>query len=179
MAKKLLFCIIVPFTFLTQIYAANLDLIQGHIKAHTQVFGDSTIDPETNKVTASLNMQEGIESLKGEIKINALDLISDNKDRDAHMYETLGSENFPVISFDLAKIVKIENIYQIEGIMNLHGVTKNFSIPVDITQNNGIVEMHSMFTIKMSDFNIEAPKLLFLTVRDEVDITVDLKLKGE
>lgn len=172
---RLLLLFIIPFA----LFAGELKLIEGSVKAHTEVFGDSTINPATNKVAVNLTMDNGIESIIGEVTINALDLVSDNKDRDVHMHETLESNGYPTISFKISNIKKTDEGYILGGILNLHGNLKGLELKSDITQNGNIVNLQSNFTIKMSAYGIKPPKLLFLTVRDEVDIDVTLQLAGE
>lgn len=176
MAKKLLFLLILPFA----LFAGELKFVEGSVKAHTEVFGDSTIDPMTDKIKTSLNMDGDIESITGEIIIDPMNLVSDNIDRDEHMYETLGAKDYTTISFRLLNITKNEDGYIIGGVLNLHGESKGLEVKGDIVKSaENYIELKSKFTIKMTDYNIQPPKMLFLTVRDEVDIDVDLKLKGE
>ena len=69
--------------------ASSLVVQKGEIKAHTEVFGDSEINPTTKDVKADLTMENSIESIKGKIYFETLTLISDKKSRDEHMYELL------------------------------------------------------------------------------------------
>lgn len=175
MAKSLLFLLVIPFA----LFAGELKLTQGSVQAHTEVFGDSTIDPTTTKIAAKLSMSNGIESINGEIVIDPLSLVSDNEDRDTHMYETLEAKDYTNISFKLMNVTKTESGYTIGGVLNLHGISKGLEVPADIVQNGESIDLKSMFSINMSDYGVQPPKLLFLTVRDQVDITVDLKLEGK
>lgn len=124
-------------------------------------------------------MDDSIESLKGTVALNTLDLVSDNSDRDAHMYETLGVKEFTKISFDIKKIIKIQDSYSIGGSLKLHGVEKALVVPATIIKTNDGVNITSKFSFNMSEYGIEPPTLLFLTVRDLVDIDVNLELKGK
>ncbi len=56
--------------------AGNLSFESGSIKAHTEVFGDTTIDPMTKKATSHLNMDASPATLKGSIEISMNDLLS-------------------------------------------------------------------------------------------------------
>ena len=175
MAKKLLFLLVVPFA----LFAQNLSLIDGNIKAHTEVFGDSTIDPQTKKISVDLSIDDTIESLQGKVLINALDLVSDNSDRDEHMYEAIGVKEFATIVFEIKKVIKVQDQYMLGGELTLHGVTKLLSVPVTFEKNGVDITLDSKFSILMSEYGIEPPTLLFLTVRDQVDIDVNLQLKGQ
>jgi polyisoprenoid-binding protein YceI len=174
MVKKLLLVFVTPLV----LFAGQLQLIDGSIKAHTSVFGEPNIDPMTKKINTNLTMENDIESINGEITINPMSLVSDNADRDANMYETLGAKDFTTISFKVLNISKSETGYIIGGVLNLHGVIKGIEAKGEISDmGNNIINLKSKFTIKMSDYGIEPPTMLFLTVRDEVDIDVNLKLQ--
>ncbi|WP_419769811.1 MAG: YceI family protein [Candidatus Marinarcus sp.] len=170
MFKKILVLIAVPFWA----FALNLSLQNGEIKAHTEIFGDSAINPSSTKISADLVMEDTPESIKGEISILGADLTSDNAKRDEHMYETLNVSTQPKISFTIESIRLGEEKYIISGKLSLNGVTKEVKAMSSIDQNESSVAMKGMFYIKMSDYGIEPPTLLFLKVRDQVDLNFDL-----
>ena len=176
MARNLLFLLLIPFA----LFAGELKFVEGSINAHTEVFGDSHIDQGTKNINTYLTMDKSIESINGSITINSADLISQNKDRDAHMHEALETIKHPQIKYMIKHISKGENGYTLNGIFTLHGVSKNLKVNADIKKDeNGIVNLNSKFTIKSSAYDIKPITLFFLTVRDEIDIDVALNLKGE
>ncbi len=69
--------------------AADLTLIGGQIKAHTEVFGDSHINPSSKQIESLVTIDDTIDSIKGKISITALSLKSDNDARDKDMYEAI------------------------------------------------------------------------------------------
>ena len=173
-----MFRILITTTLMAICTFANILQVQeGQIKAHTEVFGDSTIDPATKNIGTSLTIDDTIESIKGVIFISAADLISDNSKRDEHMYEVLDTKSFSTISFTINSITKEDKEYILHGTLALHGVKKEMSIKANILKENGTVQIHSLFSIKMTDFGMEPPVMIFLTVRDQVDIDVNLNLK--
>lgn len=160
------------------VYAGNLSYDSGVIKAHTEVFGDNTIDPFTKKATSHLTMESAPATLKGSIEISMNDLISDNKKRDEHMQEALESSVFPKAVFDVKEVVsKGGDAYTLKGTMNLHGVSRPMSFEGTITEEANKVRIKAASGMKMSDFGIKPIKMMFLTVRDQVDLNVDVVLK--
>lgn len=149
--------------------ASELKLLDGHIQAHTHVFGDPTIDPETKSIIAKVQKGDSIESINGEFIINSSSLVSDNKDRDKHMYELLKSSVTPTISFNITSIVKVEDKYQITGNLKLNEVTKEISSLATISEKDGVL-INGDFSFNLTDFGIEPPTMFFLTVRNQVDI---------
>ncbi len=156
--------------------ANNLTVQNGEIKAHTEVFGDSEINPTTKSVKADLTMENSIESIKGKIYFETLTLISDKKNRDEHMYELLQVEKFKTISFDIKSITKNESDYEIKGALTLNGVTKNIKAKIIINQQNNQISLNGDFSFNLTDFNLEPPKMMFLTVRNQIDITYNISL---
>lgn len=160
------------------VYAGTLTFESGSIRAHTEVFGDSSIDPVFKKAVSHLSMEDSVGSLRGVIDVNIVDFISDNKKRDAHMYETMESDKFPKASFEIKEVLSKggENV-TLKGTMSLHGVTKPMSFEGTVSEEGSKVHIRAKSTMKMSDFGINPPKMVFLTVRDQVDLGVDIALK--
>ena len=156
--------------------ANNLTIQNGEIKAHTEVFGDSEINPTTKNVKADLTIENSIESIKGKIYFETLTLISDKKSRDEHMYELLQVEKFKTISFDIRSITKNETDYEIKGALTLNGVTKNIKAKIIINQQNNQISLNGGFSFNLTDFNLEPPTMMFLTVRNQIDITYNISL---
>lgn len=156
----------------------NLDFESGVIKAHTEVFGDSSIDPVAKRAISRLSMDAGTSTLKGTIEVSMSDLVSDNKKRDVHMQEALESTVFPKAVFEVKEVVaKGGDHYALKGMMNLHGVIKAMSFDGTVTEEGGKVRIKAASTMKMTDFGIKPIKMMFLTVRDQVDLNVDIVLK--
>lgn len=158
--------------------AGSLGYESGLIKAHTEVFGDSTIDPMSKKATSHLSMDASPTTLKGSMEVSLIDLFSDNKKRDEHMQEALESASFPKAVFDVKEVVaKGGDGYTLKGTMTLHGVSKPMSFDGTIAEEGNKVHIKAASGLKMTDYGIKPIKLMFLTVRDQVDLSVDVVLK--
>jgi polyisoprenoid-binding protein YceI len=164
-----MFKLVLVLLFALFVNAQELKLLGGNIQAHTHVFGDPTIDPETKDIIAKVQKGDSIESISGEFIINSSTLVSDNKDRDKHMYEVLKSSITPTISFTITSIEKVEDKYQINGNLKMNNVTKKISSLATISEKESL-SMDGDFSIKLTDFGIEPPTMFFLTVRNQVDI---------
>lgn len=172
--KKILFLAILCSAWLT---AANLVVTDGKVKAHTEVFGDSTIDPSTTGLNSHLTIGNGIESIRGSIDVSMHVLKSDNSDRDKHMLKAIEEVKYPFAKYTFKNIKKSNKGYIVDGILDFHNVKKPLSIQAEImTTKNGILfKGNSSFL--MSDYQVKPPKLLFLTVRDKVDLDIDVVFK--
>lgn len=160
------------------LYGGALTFETGVIKGHTEVFGDSSIDPAFKKAVSHLSMDDSPLTLKGNIEVSVADFTSDNKKRDANMYETMESTKFPKSAFEIKEVVgKGGDKYQLTGMLTLHGVQKPMSFEGAVRNDGNKVHIKVSGTMKMSDYGITPPKMVFLTVRDQVDISVDVVLK--
>jgi polyisoprenoid-binding protein YceI len=157
--------------------AANLNIQKGEIIAHTEVFGDSQINPSTKEINTFLTIQKEVESIRGKIYFDTITLISQKRDRDSNMYELLNFQKYKNISFDISNIVKNENGYYINGDLTLNGITKNITTNGEIINNKDAILLKGGFSFNLTDFNLEPPTMFFLTVRNQIDISYNIQLK--
>jgi polyisoprenoid-binding protein YceI len=154
--------------------AQDLSFKEGFIQAHTAVLGDSDINPKSSQITAKLSYDDTPESLKGDIAMELLSLKSDNEKRDEHMYEALKAKVNKEARFHLQSVKKQDDGYHLVGTLSLNNVTKPIDAKAQIVDADHRLSLKGDFRLKMTDFNIEPPTLLFLSVRDEVDVNYDL-----
>ncbi|MDP1783965.1 MAG: YceI family protein [Sulfuricurvum sp.] len=160
------------------VFGGNLSFESGAIKAHTEMAIDKKIDPVAKRAISHLSMESTPLTLKGFIEVSMSDLISDNKKRDADMQEALESSIFPKAVFEVKEVVAIGgDNYLLKGTMTLHGVTKPITFEGKITEESLKVRIKATSALKMTDFGIKPPRLLFLSVRDQIDLNVDVVLK--
>ena len=156
--------------------ATSINVQSGEIKAHTEVFGDSEIKPTTKNVKADLTIEDTIESIKGKIYFEVLTLVSDKKGRDENMHELLKVEKFKTISFDIKSITKNGNAHDINGVVTLNGVSKNITAKTTIIKDNNQITLKDSFSFNLTVFSLEPPVMMFLTVRNQIDISYNILL---
>ena len=157
------------------LFSANLTFSSGSVGAQTSILGDSNINPSSSKIVSHLTMDKGdVTTLKGSVDVSLVDLKSDNEDRDEHMHETINVEKYTKTTFTIDSVAKnTEGSYNINGKLNLHGVTKEVNLLGEVSESDDKVSIKAKTTFNMSDFGIEPPTLLFLTVKDQLNMTVD------
>lgn len=165
--------------FAIALNAQNLDFSNGKISAHTEVFGDSHIDPFSENINSTLTIKDKLDTIKGEISLKTLSLHSSNKDRDEHMYKVLHAKDFATITYKISEIRKVDDAYEISGILTLNKQKRIVSSKAQIVQKNNHIILDGNFNIKLTSFNIEPPTMFFLTVRDQIDITYHLDYTKE
>lgn len=176
MVKRLIFLLAVPL----MVFGGNLTLKSGVIQAHTEVFGDSSIDPSVSKIQADLSMQNSnVESLKGTLSFNIMDFKSSNDGRDEHMQEMFDLKKQANVSLTILSVTKKERKYLIDGIMKIHGVKKPVELSSTIVQKGHQILINSDFSVKVTDYAMEQPSMLFFTVRDRVDVNASLTLEAD
>jgi polyisoprenoid-binding protein YceI len=65
-----------------------------------------------------------------------------------------------------------------KGDLEIHGVTKPREIQATIKVQNGAASLYSKFKVKVADHNIEIPTLVFQNIAEEVEVTIESKLKA-
>lgn len=70
----------------------------------------------------------------------------------------------------------ITKTYTLNGTLQLHGVTQNISIPVNVNRTGKSIQITSNFKIKPQDYNIVIPKVVSEKIAQEVLIDVKAEL---
>jgi hypothetical protein len=99
---------------------------------------------------------------------------SGNENRDSHMLETVEALDFPEVVFSGAAKEKTSTGWKIVGELTFHGITRPLEMEMKKTSMNGKERFVGTFTLKLSDFNVDRPSLLFVSVTDEFRVDVDL-----
>jgi polyisoprenoid-binding protein YceI len=63
------------------------------------------------------------------------------------------------------------------GKLTIHGVTKNVELPGKIEVAEGRVVMKSKFVIKLADYKIKIPTLLWKNIAEQVEVTIEFTYK--
>jgi polyisoprenoid-binding protein YceI len=174
--KKILFALVCSLP----LFAASLQLQSGSIAAHTEMVMDKTIDPFTEKLAAEIQMEgSDIESLKGRFWVDLNLFASDNKDRDKHMYDALELTTFATATYEISSVSKtaIADMYTIKGTLDFHGVKKELVADAKITLQNGVVTLEASSLLHMPEYGITMPCMVFMCVRDQVDLSIKAQLK--
>lgn len=59
------------------------------------------------------------------------------------------------------------------GKLTIHGVTKEVEIPATIKKNGLSYQVDAKFIVRLADYKIEIPQLLFQNIAEAVEVTVD------
>jgi hypothetical protein len=59
------------------------------------------------------------------------------------------------------------------GKLSIHGVTRDVEIPATIKKNNSGYSVDAKFIVKLEDYKIKIPQLLFQNIAEQVEVTVE------
>ncbi|MBN4062138.1 YceI family protein [Bacteroidales bacterium AH-315-I05] len=151
----------------------------------------------TNKVSATLmiNPKDITKNPKGKVIVKVASLKTGIDLRDEHMRSAnyLNTGNYPEAIFMLtglkASKKSLENTKAVNatasGKLTLHGVTKEVTVPVTLAyfkgdkktgskQPGNLLRVKASFNIKLSDYGINVPQMLFYKLDEKVSITIDV-----
>lgn len=94
------------------------------------------------------------------------------------------SEKFPKSTF-AGKIEGFSNEVQssqpvtAKGKLTIHGVTREVEIPGTIISKPGSLHMQSKFVVKLEDYKVKIPKLMWQNIAEQVEVSVDITYKPQ
>jgi polyisoprenoid-binding protein YceI len=148
-----------------------------------------TIIGKTDQVSGSItvdlqNLEAGVSA---DIVVNAASIKTGNKIRDGHMRGNhLHTDQHPNIQFRFdnlslkgALVPNVTLKCQVTGEFSLHGVTKNITVPSEVTlkEVGAGKELHIVanFEVKLADYEIPRPQFLIMKLDEVQRITVDIQ----
>jgi hypothetical protein len=92
------------------------------------------------------------------------------------------SEKFPkstfqgkLVGYDLKKAGP-QDVHA-QGKLTIHGVTKDIDVPGTFAVEGKKLTMKSKFMVKVADYEITIPQLLFQNIAEQVEVTIDFVYK--
>lgn len=105
--------------------------------------------------------------------------------RDRHMRENyLETKKYPFAEFvgEIKETVKLEKgqskTVTAKGKFKIHGVERSIEVPGKLTAiSDNELKLEAKFTVKLSDYKIEVPKVVFYELAEEQEVTINTTLK--
>jgi len=176
MKKILLIAVGIAVAFLTQAQKFTSD------KTYVKFFSDASIEDITAENTKSSSIfNEATGDVVFSIPIKEFEF--DKSLMKEHFNEKyMETEQFPKSTFQ-GKISGYQPSGTGEqkataiGKMTIHGVTQDVQIPGTMTNANGVLTMKAKFMVKLVDYKIKIPQLLWTNIAEEVEVTVEFNYK--
>lgn len=137
------------------------------------------IEALNSKVSSILDTDNGEIVFSMYIK----DFVFDKSLMQEHFNENyMESEKYPKSTFK-GKIVNLsdvnfsqEGLYNalIEGDLLIHNVTRHIKVNGTIDVKAGKIQAKAKFPVKVNDYKVDIPKLVFQNIAETVDVTVDI-----
>lgn len=155
-----------------------------------QVFRTYGSDAKVQGATSMSSYTGETDQLKGTINLNAdtvyfelpLKTIKTGiKLRDKHMREALEVKKFPKTRFSGQIITgspqKGETVTStVKGDYTIHGVTKQIEVTGTVEWKDDQLIVNASFSINITDYGIERPTVMFVSVYDKHEISIDATL---
>lgn len=116
-----------------------------------------------------------------EVQLNSLD--AGNSMYNRHLKEDyLETKKYPYATFK-AQIEKIEQLTDstfaahVEGDFSIHGKKKRINLIGQAVKLGDIFRVECEFMVKLTDYEIEIPKLMFFEADDEIKVNLDFYIK--
>ena len=147
-------------------------------KAVVSFFSDGVVEDisaANEKVTSIFDAVNGEVAYLMSIK----DFQFPNKLMQVHFNEKyMESEKYPkssfqgkITGFNLAATGKQE--VKATGKLTIHGVTQNIEAPGTVEVNGNRLTVKSKFIVKLLDYNIKVPQIVWQNIAQQVEVTVD------
>ena len=79
-------------------------------------------------------------------------------------------------NFDISTLSKTDKDFKITGVLELHGKSKQITVPAKIRKNDNKVEIAANFNVNADDFDIKIPSIVSKKVSKKVNVSIDFKL---
>lgn len=137
------------------------------------------IEAINSKVTSILDTENG----NIVFSMNIKDFVFEKSLMQEHFNENyMESEKFPKSTFK-GKITNLSDVNfeangkyntTIEGDLLIHGVTRAVKVTGTMEVKDGKIQAKAKFPVRVKDYNVDIPKLVFQNIAEVVDVTVDL-----
>lgn len=136
-----------------------------------------------NEFTGKIAMDADVSNNTVEFEVKAASIDTGNEKRDQHLRSSdfFSAKQFPVITFKSTKVSAKEgkeDVLEVTGDLELHGVKKSVTVDVEITgrgqgrQGESLIGFESTFTIQRSEFGMTYG---MGSVSDDIRITVSIE----
>ncbi|MBT1696900.1 YceI family protein [Fulvivirgaceae bacterium PWU4] len=153
-------------------------------KANVSFFSHAAIEDitaENKKVSSIFNSESG--EIVYSITINGFQFKKSLMQE--HFNEKyMESDKYPKSTFQ-GKISGFDSngkgVQQVKaaGKLTIHGVTRDVEIPGTIEKQDNKLVMKSKFMVKLEDYKITIPQLLWQNIAEQVEVTVDFSYKPQ
>ena len=130
---------------------------------------------ESKIINGFINYDKSNGEYSCDLKVPIASFDSKNGSRDSNMLIYTNALEFPDIHFKSTHIAINENKALVKGVLDFAGESKDIVTNVDIHIENDI-SFSGTLMIKLSDYKIIRPSLLFKKIDDEIKIELSIRI---
>lgn len=151
---------------------------------HSTLHNFDTVIPKFSG-TLTLPDNGALSEVRFHLEFPTADMDTGNFLRNKAMRDkALEVEKFPKAGFDAQAIKFIRQTnaewdYQITGVLSLHGVQREITVPVRVRSEKRNIVATAKFPFSLKSHKISPPGLLFIQVEDKVELTVRLSFRKQ
>jgi len=159
------YLLLILFSSLT---AQNFEIKKAEVKYYGSHYLHNWVGI-SNKLSGTIFFDKTSQNQSVNLQVPLVSFNSKNSSRDSNMLTYSEAYKFPKVSFNSHLIKNKNDSLYVEGTLKFHGVSKKINTIVKIDTSNGF-KASGKFSIKLSDYKIDRPSLLFVKINDLVQI---------
>ena len=171
MKKTLLFTLLISVNLCSQEFW-EIDSNSSFIKYSGNHFLHNW-DAQNDEISGLLNIENGTIDNVGVIA-KVKDFNSGNSSLDSNAMRVVEALKYPNVIFRSSLIEQNDDRVYLEGVLEFHGIKQNLKVEGKIESLQDQIKINMDFIIKLSDFEIKRPSLLFRKVEDEILVEINL-----
>ena len=133
---------------------------------------------KSRSMSGHIDLQDS--AIEFSVRLKSLNSGIDRRDND--MFVALKADQYPEIHFN-GSFQPAFNPYSTEkqavtakGEFHLHGITNPLEVNGFLQRQGDVILMEAHWSMNVKDYDIDPPKVLFVTIADELDINVSARL---
>lgn len=84
-----------------------------------------------------------------------------------------------ILNFDASKLSATKTVYDLEGDLMMHGVTKKIKTKIGLVLNAGKITATTNYSVKAKDYNIEIPNLVKGKIAEDIKLAINFILEAK
>lgn len=138
-----------------------------------------TVNGITKEFACTVDLSEDTASSRVRVSADVKTFDSGNPNRDDHALEAIKARKHPQVVFASDSVRKDGDHWRIHGKLTFAGQTRPVDFTVVPKREGGRTRIAGTFAVKLTDFGVKRPSLMFVPSEDRLTIRFDLVAKDE
>lgn len=138
-----------------------------------------TVNGITRDFACTVDLSEDTAASTVRVSADVKSFDSGNPNRDDHALEAIQARRHPKVSFASDSARKEGGLWRVHGKLTFAGQTRPVDFTVVPKREGGKVRITGEFAVKLTDFGVKRPSLMFVPTEDKLSIRFDLVARDE